>query len=230
MTKIAATFSHPTRTNHLLAQAVLVALLIGGSYLVIYNLGGADGAVDVINLVPIMVAGYFWQLPGALVAALLCSFSCGPLMPQLGAQGLSQPTAQCLVRMVIFCLVGGAFGMIFAADAKLKMLLEERRIRDNFTGLYNEVMLGPSLSELLENGRDFTLIIAALTNLDGITNYVSEGIVKKVVDYFLAMMSQNFGEASCYSLKNNRFAFVISKDDEMIIKEKLERLVSQSFA
>ncbi len=211
-------------------QIVLIELIIIIIYHLMYFLGGSHTTLSILNIIPIALAAYFWKVIGALVVAILCGILAGPMMPQVVELGYTQEACYCVVRTVMYSLIGTGFAIMFSRYRKMTRLVQDKAVRNSFTGLYNERKLEPLLESLIEQRQEFNLIIANLNNLDGINHYVSETLVKKVIDYFLARVTATFKGSTVYYLKSNTYAFIVKKDGPEAIKEKLHHLVSSSFS
>lgn len=210
-------------------QIVVIELLIILIYHLMYFLDGSHTTLSILNIIPIAMAAYFWKVIGAIAVAILCGILSGPMMPQIVELGYSQDLCYWVVRTVMYSLIGTGFAIMFARYRRMTRLVQDKAVRNSFTGLYNERKLEPLLEQLITQQQSFNLIIANLHNLDGIEHYVSETLVKKVIDYFLARVTATFKGSTVYYLRSNTYAFVVKKDDQDAIKEKLQHLVASSF-
>lgn len=92
------------------AHTVLVALLLGSSWLTVHTAGGTRTAWPHVFYVPIVVAALPFGVRGGLIAGALAALLCGPVMPLDVATGESQQLVNWLIRGGFFVVVGGVAG------------------------------------------------------------------------------------------------------------------------
>jgi diguanylate cyclase len=89
----------------LVAAAVTLAML-GGSWLIVYNVGGANAAPSLWFCVAIIFAGVRFGALGALVTALAATVLAGPLLPADTATGAAQEFHRWATRGLFFVAIG----------------------------------------------------------------------------------------------------------------------------
>lgn len=91
---------------------VLILVCILFVTFIVYQTGGTAFTYPYLILLPVLLAGAIFKVPGGLIAALLAASALGPLMPLDVATGTMQTTKNWLVRMVMYLIIGGFAGLL----------------------------------------------------------------------------------------------------------------------
>lgn len=126
------------------APTVGLALVLGTA--IVYATGGTGYAYPYVMFVPILIAAAVFELPGAIVTAMLAGVALGPYMPLDVVRHIDQSTANWLTRLAFFAGIGAVAGALFgqlrreAADRDLAARHDAR------SGLPNQVALEDALA------------------------------------------------------------------------------------
>jgi HD domain len=93
------------------AMAVVAVLLAGGGILA-YLSGGTASPIVHVMYVPILLAAIFFRTPGGLASAIAAGLILGPWMPLDADVGTAQEPTNWVLRLAIFSMVGGLFGLL----------------------------------------------------------------------------------------------------------------------
>lgn len=196
------------KTSYQLLGLVLALLVI---YLIVYLSGGTTTTWAQLNLIVIVVSGYYFG-KGSLVIAGLAAFLMGPLMPLEVGGGINQDLANMAGRLAIYLAFALSSGVFFSRDAKLHRSLIEITSRDDFSGLLNKNILISHLSELINQWDCFYLIIVKVDNLDGIGKYVDVNLTKRINDALIATLKKDLVLTEIYSVGFGEYCFVMKKE------------------
>lgn len=151
------------------ATVLIIAGLLGGSWMGTYFTGGTQRAFPHLFYVPIILAVLPFKVRGAVATALVASVLCGPLMPLNSVTGEPQQVNSYLFRTVMFVMVAVAAGLAGAArerfsDRQLSSDVHRAMERVEFVAAVDEdaVLLVP---EVLERRR-FHPVFQPLYSLD----------------------------------------------------------------
>jgi hypothetical protein len=92
--------------------ALLVAVLLAGGGLAVAVAGGASTPVVHAMYLPILLSAIFFKTTGGLVAGAAAGLVVGPWMPFDAAAGIPQEPENWILRMLMFMVVGGLFGLL----------------------------------------------------------------------------------------------------------------------
>lgn len=87
-------------------SAVGIVVLLAGSWVVTYALGGSQTVGPQLFHVPVVLAAARFGARSALLTSLAAGILCGPLMPLDVVAGEAQPLANWAARLVLFVLIG----------------------------------------------------------------------------------------------------------------------------
>lgn len=107
-------------------QAAGLGLLLAASWTVVYVGGGTHTALPHVFYIPIVLAALPFGLRGAVMAAVIATVACGPLMPLEVSSGTMQEVPNWVTRGVFFVATGVTAGTINVA---LRSSFERRLAR-----------------------------------------------------------------------------------------------------
>ena len=93
-------------------KGTAVILLLAFGAILVYMTGGTKQVFAHFLYVPIILAGYFFGLPGGLIGALLAGLAIGPWMPMVVATGEPQLLSRCFFRFLFFLAAGALSGFL----------------------------------------------------------------------------------------------------------------------
>jgi EAL domain-containing protein (putative c-di-GMP-specific phosphodiesterase class I)/GGDEF domain-containing protein len=132
-------------------HALLVVVLILLSGLLVYYTGGIKYVYSHFMYIPIFLAAYFFDVPGGVIAGILGGLVLGPSMPMVVETGEMQTLYNWLYRLIIFTLVGGMQGAVFATVKRQVKELHWQASHNRYTGLPNRTHLYLDLEQKKEN-------------------------------------------------------------------------------
>lgn len=103
-----------------LAQAGVVLGLIGVGSAIVYAAGGTKSVYPHLFYVPVVLAGYFFAVPGALIAGVASGLAAGPFMPLDRSLGTEQNTLSWIYRLVFLTGVGVLTATLVTARHRLE--------------------------------------------------------------------------------------------------------------
>ncbi|SHM84367.1 bifunctional diguanylate cyclase/phosphodiesterase [Halanaerobium congolense] len=201
-----------------------IFLLITFITFFVYQSGGTRFSYTYLVYIPIILAAYFYNIKGGLLAALIGGLFLGPLMPLNTATMVMQSFENWFFRMLLFMIIGSFSGALFSF---LESQIEEiNKIAYYYqeTGLANLIKMKSDLEAKIENDGDFYLIIININNfldiykLIGFTNF--SNYINKFVEHIRDF--KNIKD-SIYQLNENKYGLTIDKNKvdnfEFFLKE-----------
>lgn len=195
--------------------SILLQIII--IHLIIYYSGGTMEVWPQLNVVPIFLAAYFWDIKGSLIVALILGIFTGPFMPLNVYLGINQKPENWIFRTLIYLAVASITGYIFQKNKKMSKQMAEKDMISFFTGLYNTNKLFKDLNKKINNGEKFFLVFLNVRNLEEISKYVSYDIVNKLIQSGIADLKENFKENDLYSANFNEYVLAFEECDELYI-------------
>ena len=104
---------HPVRFRLGLVLLLILGASFGSGWLV-YATGGTKFVYSHTMYIPILLAAFFFRIPGGLIAGIVGGVILGPLMPLNVATGEMQLFLNWLYRLGMFSLIGSLAGIIVA--------------------------------------------------------------------------------------------------------------------
>ncbi|NMB97832.1 MAG: EAL domain-containing protein [Clostridiaceae bacterium] len=183
----------------------LVLILIFTATCFVYCTGGVHHSFTHFMYIPIILSAYYFQIKGAVVAALLGGFALGPFMPQQVSSGLMQHPASWIFRIAIFVMIGIICSLLFKHIKKVEM---ERSYINIITGFPNINKLKVDLDELIDKKVEFSLIGFDVVNINSIKQNISYEMGIRSLKKAFEILSESVN-STIYSIDANRFAAVL---------------------
>lgn len=127
-----------------LGAVVATSLLVALVAAVVYLAGGAESAYGQLMYFPILLAALTFELPGAVIVALVGGLTLGPLMPLNTATGEMQSTLLWLSRMAFFVMFGALAGQASRLFSRRLHQVESRI--DRLSDMYTRVLASLALT------------------------------------------------------------------------------------
>ena len=138
--------------------------------------GGIKYVFSHTMYIPIILAAYFFHIPGGVIAGVLGGLTLGPLMPISVATGEMQETINWLYRTLIFSGIGLMLGMMFSSTEKGLRKIEWLAVHAPDTGLPNQINLIRALETLTKTEPpedEYALLAIRINNHAEITTIFS---------------------------------------------------------
>ena len=150
-----------------IGKLLLIAVLIAAVVLLVQQTGGIKYVFSHTMYFPILLAAYFFGLPGGLIAGLFGGLVLGPLMPISVSTGEMQELGNWLYRLIVFSSVGGVSGYIFSTINKRSEEISWMAKHSLETGLPNYNHFIDSFcrdQQRAEPGTEFVLVAVRINN------------------------------------------------------------------
>ena len=208
---------------------IILIILIGFiiNY-IIYLKGGAYTALSNLNLIPIIIVGFYWGIPQATLTAILLGVLVGPFMPSNVRENIMQTPSNWITRIVLYSFLAIIIGYIAQKNKKLNSKIIEKDSINIFTGLYNQNKLFPLLDKMVSNNEEFSLIIIRINNINQIEKYVNQDLITEINTNIIKKMKYIFEDRDLYDIHSNEFAIVFDGSDEDL-ERKVELLIQKNF-
>ncbi len=163
------------RSNSLLVtlgKLLLIASLIAAVYFLVRVTGGIKYVFSHTMYLPILLAAYFFGLPGGLIAGLIGGLVLGPIMPISVSTGEMQDLMNWLYRLVMFAGVGAISGFLFSVVIKRTEEVSWMATHSQETGLPNYNHFIESMTrdqQKAEPGTQFALVAVRINNYSEVT-------------------------------------------------------------
>lgn len=145
------------------ASTIVISLIL--ATVLVHRTGGTTYAYPYLILLPVILAGAVFKVPGGLIAAVAAALALGPWMPLEVASGTMQTTENWLVRMGMYVAIGGFTGALSTAlyARQQQALVAERK--DPVSGLISPIaaarlLPGADASERLGYDPAYAVVIA----------------------------------------------------------------------
>ena len=157
--------------------AFIIFLMVIVVFLV-HSTGGIKYVFSHTMYIPIILAAYFFHVPGGAIAGIVGGLLLGPYMPLTVATGEMQDVTNWVYRMLIFTGIGSMLGIMFSVTEKGLKKIEWLANHALDTGLPNLSHLLKSLEKIV-NEEDpesqYALLAVRINNYAEITSIFSVG-------------------------------------------------------
>ena len=163
------------RSNSLLAtlgKLLLLAILIAAVYFLVRETGGIKYVFSHTMYLPILLAAYYFGLPGGVIVGLIGGLVLGPMMPISVSTGEMQDLVNWLYRLVMFAGVGAISGLFFTVLNKRTEEVSWMATHSHETGLPNYNQFIESMTreqKAAEPGTQFALVAVRINNYSEVT-------------------------------------------------------------
>lgn len=178
----------------------------------VYQSGGTRFSYTYLVYIPIILAAYFYNIKGGLLAAMAAGLFLGPLMPLNTETMVMQSFENWFFRMILFMIIGSFSGALFSLLESQIEKVNKVAYYHQETGLANLIKMKSDLEAKIENDGDFYLIIISINNfldiykLIGFTkfsNYINK-LVEHIRDF-------KYIKDSIYHINENKYGLIIDK-------------------
>lgn len=176
---------------------------------VIYLTGGTQFAFTHLMYIPIIMSAFFYDIWGGAGAAILGGIILGPFMPVDVYQELMQEPLSWIFRTVIFIIIGSFIGLLFRRIKLDKEIQINKSYLNEITGLPNGNKFRKELNKLINEQKDFSVILFKITNIDDINIYVDYTIGEKSLFKMIEIFKKYIDAKNLYSVFTNEFAVVL---------------------
>jgi len=208
------------KVRNLFRILVMILLSIGITYIV-WATGGTSGVWPQLNFIIIILAAYYFNIPGGIVSAVILGIMNGPWMPLNVAKGIMQTPQNWIVRLCIYSLMGFLAGYAFQKNKEANEELQEKHLISNFTGLYNANKLFMDLEKMIEENEDFALVFFNIKNLEEISKYVEYQIKKELIEQITAGIRARCKGNPLYAIHFNEYMLVLKKYDGQTLHQTI---------
>ncbi len=204
----------------------MIVILVAGVGFLVYKTGGIKYVFSHTMYIPIILAAYFFRIPGGLVTGLVAGLVLGPLMPISVSTGEMQEVTNWLYRTFFFTGVGALSGWLFSIVNRRSQHITWMVGHSPDTGLANLNNLMDSLKEIVEKEDPesrYALVAVRINNHAEVTSIfnVEETQALSVKYSRLIQHLLPFKEKKIYHFFPHTFFFFFNADeyDEMMISE-----------
>ena len=154
----------------------MIVLMIAVVVVLVHFTGGIKYVFSHTMYIPIILAAYFFHLPGGFIAGILGGIMLGPYMPITVATGEMQEVTNWVYRTLIFTGIGSMLGIMFSVTEKGLKKIEWLANHAPETGLPNLSHLIKSLESIAQNDDPearYALLAVRINNYAEITSIFS---------------------------------------------------------
>ncbi|NMC47256.1 MAG: GGDEF domain-containing protein [Chloroflexi bacterium] len=185
-------------------QILLILMLMIGSGLFVYATGGIKYVYSHTMYLSIILAAFFFNVPGGIVVGILAGLVLGPYMPLNVQTGEMQTTVNWLYRMGIFVIVGMTLGSMFSLVKKQVQEIQRLALFDRNTGLPNRSHLYLDLDRMakeIETDTQYAIFVIQVDNHSRITRVLRLDEMNDLNTNVSARLKKVLGESeSVYQL------------------------------
>jgi diguanylate cyclase len=212
------------------AKALLIAVMIAGVAFLVLKTGGIKYVFSHTMYIPIILAAYFFQTPGGLIAGLVAGLVLGPFMPISVSTGEMQDLTNWVYRAFFFMGIGVLSGWLFSIANKRNLRIAWMVNHSPDTGLANLNNLMESLQKVKESANPeskYALVAVRINNHAEVTSIfnVEETQAISVKYSRLIQCLLPFEQKTIYHFFPHTFFFFFNADeyDESTISEFILR-------
>lgn len=201
---------HGLHKRSVIRAAGILVLIIATSYFV-YLTGGTETAFTHLMYIPIILSALFFDIQGAVVAAVLGGLALGPIMPKDVSLGLMQTPVSWIFRFAFFLTIGVMIAVLFQCIKTYRAKEIEQSYQDVITGLPNINKLEADLYALMNQESQLSLLGFRIMNMDEINRYTNYEIGAKSLLKAIEVLTA-YTDHTIYCLHNNEFVMVLSEN------------------
>ena len=175
---------------------------------VIFLSGGTATSFTNLMYIPIILSAFYFDIKGAVSAALLGGLLLGPWMPISVSEDIMQKPSNWLFRIVMFLVIGIVTTVLFENVKKFREGEIKQFFHNMATGLPNMNRLKLDLAEMLDKKAEFSLIGFRITNSDDVNRFAGYEIEIKAIIKAIELLSDSV-DSPVYSISTNEFAVII---------------------
>ena len=214
-----------------LGKILLIACLIAAVYFLVRLTGGIKYVFSHTMYLPILLAAYFFGLPGGVIAGLIGGLVLGPMMPISVSTGEMQDLMNWLYRLVMFTGVGGISGFMFSVVNKRTEEVSWMATHSLESGLpnYNH-FIEALLREKKEAapGTEFALVAVRINNYSEVTAIFNVEETRALSVKFSRMIQCLMPvETSIYHYFSHTFFFYLNLNDFSL--NEIKDYIDQNF-
>ncbi|MBN1267276.1 MAG: EAL domain-containing protein [Anaerolineales bacterium] len=183
--------------------AIGIFLVMIFSTRLVFITGGIKYVYAHIMYIPILLAAYFFQMPGGVIAGLIGGLALGPWMPIDINTGEYQETVNWIIRLGIFTIVGGTAGLMNKLILNQVSQFRWLSTHDADSGLPNRNHMIQFLNQrIMESRRDnsFAILTLLLSNHASITNLIGVEGISLLTEQVSKRVERQFQYASLHQL------------------------------
>lgn len=222
------------RSNSLLVtlgKLLLIASLIAAVYFLVRITGGIKYVFSHTMYLPILLAAYFFGLPGGLIAGLIGGLVLGPIMPISVSTGEMQDLMNWLYRLVMFAGVGAISGFLFSVVIKRTEEVSWMATHSQETGLPNYNHFIESMTrdqQKAEPGTQFALVAVRINNYSEVTAIFNVEETQALSVKFSRMIECLMPvETDIYHYFSHTFFFYLNLNEFEL--EEIEEFIGRNF-
>ena len=178
---------------------------------VIYLAGGTATSFTNLMYIPIILSAFYYDIKGAVSAAIFGGLLLGPRMPVSVSGDIMQEPSNWLFRIVMFLVIGAVTTVLFESVKKSKEDEIKQTFHNATTGLPNVNQLKLDLAEMLDKKTEFSLIGFRVANIDDVNRFAGYEIGIKAILQAIGMLSGSVC-STVYSIFTNEFVSIIPDD------------------
>lgn len=201
---------------HLKRCGSLVLLLLMGTWIV-YATGGTAYAYPYLMLAPVLIGAFWYALAGGLCVALAAGILMA-FMPQDASLNIEQSTANYLIRIAQYLLLGGVSGWLFLLRRRSARRHRTMARTDPLSGLANQVALNEDLGRHLDlpatRGATTGLMLVRITDITD----VIDAMGLDAADELVLSLSERLKGVVC----GKPFAYRVNHDELALILHDID--------
>jgi len=214
-----------------LGKLFLIASLIAAVYFLVRMTGGIKYVFSHTMYLPILLAAYFFGLPGGMMAGLIGGLVLGPMMPISISTGEMQDLMNWLYRLVMFIGVGGISGFMISVVNKRTEEVSWMATHSLESGLPNYNQFIESLirdQTEAEPGTQFALVAVRINNYSEVTAIFNVEETRALSVKFSRMIQCLMPEeTSIYHYFSHTFFFYLNLNDYSL--DEIIAYIEQNF-
>ena len=168
-------------SNKRIGMVLVIAALQCIITWVIYLSGGTATSFTNLMYIPIILSAFYFDIKGAVSAALLSGILLGPWMPISVAEDIMQKPSNWLFRIVMFLVIGVVTTVLFESVKKFKEDELKQSFHNMATGLPNINRLKLDLTEMIDKKTEFSFIGFRIINIDAVNRFAGYEIGIKAI-------------------------------------------------